>query len=122
MPFVKKPNLQISQSPSNAHLIFIGRTHELHFFVENILKPEEPIYNILSIWGQGGVGKSTLVKQFMNETRTADYRDYCLAALVDERHMTPASMMERWADQLSLSGRFGKALRRYWEALDPSSI
>ncbi len=122
MPFVKKPNSQGSQSPSNPRSIFIGRTRELHFFVQNILKPEEPIYNILSTWGQGGVGKSALLKQFMNQTRTADCKNYCLAALVDERHMTPASMMERWADQLSLSDRFGKALRRYQEALDPSSI
>jgi tetratricopeptide (TPR) repeat protein/GTPase SAR1 family protein len=121
MPFVKKPNSQTSQTPSHAQSIFIGRIRELDFFVHNILKPEEPIFNIVSIWGQGGVGKSTLLKQIMNQMRTAEYKDNCLAALVDERHVTPASMMERWADQLSISGRFGKALRRYWEALDPSS-
>lgn len=51
MPFVKKNNSQAFQSPSNAHPIFIGRTHELHFFVQNILKPDEPTHNILSIWG-----------------------------------------------------------------------
>ncbi|MGZ3615419.1 MAG: hypothetical protein ACXWPS_03755 [Ktedonobacteraceae bacterium] len=26
--------------------------------MQNILKPEEPTHNIISIWGQGGVGKT----------------------------------------------------------------
>jgi hypothetical protein len=54
MPFVKKNALQGPQSAIDARNIFIGRTDELRFFVQNIFKPVDPAYNIISIAGQGG--------------------------------------------------------------------
>ena len=54
MPFVRKTDSHGSQSPTDTRKLFIGRTGELLFFVQNILKPEEPTHNIISIWGQGG--------------------------------------------------------------------
>lgn len=68
MPFVKKNDAQGSQPPTNARDIFIGRTGELLFFVQNILKPIDPTHNIISISGQGGVGKSTMLARFIDET------------------------------------------------------
>jgi hypothetical protein len=59
MPFVKKTDSQGTQLPVEARTLFIGRMGELLFFVQNILKPEEPTQNIISISWQGGVGKST---------------------------------------------------------------
>ena len=50
MPFVRKTNSQGSQPSTDTRKLFIGRTGELLFFAQNILKPEEPIYNIISIW------------------------------------------------------------------------
>src|SRR6266566_690880 len=117
MPFVRKADSQGSQPPTDARKIFIGRTGELLFFVQNILKPEEPTHNIISIWGQGGVGKSTLLSRFIDEAHSAEFKDCCLMALVDERQTTPLSIMEKFADQLHLKGEFEKALRRYKEAL-----
>jgi tetratricopeptide (TPR) repeat protein len=117
MPFIRKSQIESSLSSAPPHSVFVGRTNELLFFVQHILKPEEPTHNILSIWGQGGVGKTTLLHQFRNQTATADFKAYCLTALVDERQATPARMMEQLARQLPLSSAFEKALNHYKEAL-----
>jgi tetratricopeptide (TPR) repeat protein len=117
MPFVRKTDSQGSQPPTDTRKLFIGRTGELLFFVQNILKPEEPTHNIISIWGQGGVGKSTLLSRFIDEVRSAEFKDYGLTAIVDERQITPASIMGKFADQLHITGDFEKALRQYKEAL-----
>ncbi len=117
MPFVRKTDSQGSQPPTDGRKIFIGRTGELLFFVQNILKPEEPTHNIISIWGQGGVGKSTLLSRFIDEARSAEFKDYCLTAIVDERQITPVGIMGKFADQLHITGDFEKALRQYKEAL-----
>src|SRR5256886_17276633 len=106
MPFVKKNDAQGSQPPTDARNIFIGRTSELLFFVQNILKPINPTHNIISISGQGGVGKSTLLARFIDEAHSPTFKDYCLTALVDERQTTSVSIMERFADQLRLKGKF----------------
>src|SRR6266851_1555664 len=117
MPFVRKTDSQGSQPPTDTRKLFIGRTGELLFFVQNILKPEEPTHNIISIWGQGGVGKSTLLSRFIDEARSADFKDYCLTAIVDELQTTPANIMEKFATQLHMQGAFEKALKHYKKAL-----
>lgn len=117
MPFVKKNDAKDALPRIDVRKLFIGRTHELHFFREEILKPEDPAYNIVSISGQGGVGKSTLLLRFIDDTRATDFKDYCLSALVNERQSTPASIMEKIADQLHMEGDFEKALRQYKEVL-----
>jgi AAA domain len=117
MPFIKKTDPQSSQPPTDARKIFIGRESELLFFVQNILKPADPTHNIISIWGQGGVGKSTLLARYIDETHTPEFKDYCLTAMVDERQTSSASMMEKFAEQLHLEGDFEKALKQYKEAL-----
>jgi tetratricopeptide (TPR) repeat protein len=117
MPFVRKTGSQGSQPPTDTRKLFIGRTGELLFFVQNILKPEEPTHNIISIWGQGGVGKSTLLARFIDEARSAEFKDYCLTARVDELQPTPASIMEKFAAKLHIQGAFEKALRHYKKTL-----
>ncbi len=111
MPFVKK-NSDRRGEPSIERGLFIGRVNEISFFTEQILKPEDPTYNIISIYGNGGVGKSTLLARLLDEIHAPAYRAYCTAALVDERQATPANMMEKLADQLHMAG-FKKALARY---------
>jgi hypothetical protein len=117
MPFIRKTDSQGSQPPPDSRKLFIGRTGELLFFVQNILKPEGPTHNIISIWGQGGVGKSTLLARFIDEAHSTEFKDYCLTALVDERQTTPLSIMEKFADQLHLKGAFEKGLKHYKESL-----
>ncbi len=117
MPFVRKTNPEGSQTPTDTRKLFVGRTGELLFFVQNILKPEEPTHNIISIWGQGGVGKSTLLSRFIVEAHSVNFQDYLLTAFVDERQTTSMSMMEKFAHQLHIDGEFGKALKHYKEIL-----
>lgn len=117
MPFVKNTNIKNNQQPINNRRIFVGRTNEIQFFRENILRPEEPSYNIVSIFGQAGIGKSTLLTHFMEEARSTDFKDYCLTALVDERQTTEADIMAKFAEQLPLEGTFEKLLDSYNETL-----
>ncbi len=117
MPFVKKSDMKGPQPSTDTQKIFIGRTHELHFFMEHILAPLDPAYNIISIYGDGGVGKSTLVTRFIDEARTAQFEDYCLTAIVDERQATPASMLEKFAEQLHMDGAFKRAMIAHKDAL-----
>jgi predicted AAA+ superfamily ATPase len=42
---------------------FVGRQKETSFF-EQLLKEEEPSAHLLYIYGPGGQGKTTLLKQF----------------------------------------------------------
>ena len=96
---------------------FIGRSNELQFFTEHILEPEAPLYNIISISGQGGVGKTTLVIHLMDLANSPPFKDYCLAALVNDLQITPVSIMEKLAEQLNIAGKFEKELRQYKEVL-----
>ncbi len=121
MPFVKKTSEKQAHIATDTRKIFIGRTDELQLFVEQILAPEEPAYNIVSISGNGGVGKSTLLVRFIEEIHSQRFREYCLSALVDEQQPTPDVAMEKLAKQLSKSGnplgKFEKELTRYKEAV-----
>lgn len=117
MPFIKKSETLTSQAVTDSRNIFIGRKDELLFYKQHILEPEDPANNIISISGQGGVGKSTLLTRLIDETSAPNFKDYCLTALVDERQTTSISVMERFAGQLGLTGKFLKLLRQYKEAL-----
>jgi tetratricopeptide (TPR) repeat protein len=110
MPFIKKTN-------AKARKVFIGRTSELRFFIQHVLEPEDPTYHIISISGQGGVGKSTLLGRFIDETQGDDFKDYCRVAQVNERQTTPADIMKKFAEQLSLKGDFEKAFSQYKETV-----
>lgn len=118
MPF-KKTNADSkdARSLAEARKVIIGRTSELLFFIQHVLKPEDPTYHIISISGQGGVGKSTLLSRFIDETHGVDFKDYCMVAQVNERQTTPADIMEKFAEQLSLKGDFEKALSLYKDTL-----
>jgi len=117
VPFIKKTNTKDAQHLIDARKIFIGRITELEFFKECILKPEDPTYNIVSIDGQSGVGKSTLLLRFIEDAHATEFKDYCLTALINEREATPARFMEKFADQLHLEGDFENALKQYKSVL-----
>ncbi|MGH2498390.1 MAG: tetratricopeptide repeat protein [Ktedonobacteraceae bacterium] len=95
----------------------IGRTSEQYFFTEHVLRPVEPLYNLISVWGAAGVGKSTLLTRFRDTACSIEFKEVCLTALVDEWPLTPAHLMERVAAQLRSAGAplvaFEQALARY---------
>jgi WD40 repeat protein/tetratricopeptide (TPR) repeat protein len=125
MPFQKPDSNEKTPQPSTGiPNLFSGRASELEFFVQQTLKPEYPAHNIISISGDGGVGKSTLLSVFIDIIHSPDFRNYCLTAMVDEKQTTSASMMEEFAKQLRRAGypltRFENELTRYKEALRKS--
>jgi len=73
----------------------IGRMNEQYFFTEHVLRPVEPLYNFISVWGAAGVGKSTLLTRFRDTAHSTEFKDVCLSALVDEWSLTPVHLMER---------------------------
>jgi tetratricopeptide (TPR) repeat protein len=122
MPFTKKTD-QKSQPfiPLDTKRIFVGRASEIDFFINNILRPEDPLHNIISIAGEGGVGKSTLLERLEKELNSPEFKDYCLVAHADERHSDPAAAMEVLADQFHHKDHkletFEEHLTKYKEAL-----
>src|SRR5690348_2277660 len=82
----------------------IVRSHEVDSFAESILLPEQANYRIVWISGIGGIGKSSLLEQLRGKTYDDDFRPYCLTALVDERHLTPITIMGALAEQLRKVG------------------
>ncbi len=121
MAFIKNKNAANSPISTDLRNIFIGRAKELVFFAREILQPEDPAYNIISIWGNAGVGKSTLLTKFIDIASSPDFKDYCLTAQADERRATPTSIMEKFAEQLRIAGYplvdFEKALDTYMDSL-----
>ncbi len=83
MSFIK----QILRPQIEASNIFIGRNNELRFFVQHILKPKQPTYNIVSISGNPGVGKSTLLSRFRDKASKVRFKNSCVTALVDARQL-----------------------------------
>src|SRR5438067_582473 len=106
MPFRQPYRLHISNQQSN----FLGRNLELNFFINYILQPDFPAYNIIYISGQGGIGKSTLLARFIDEINSTTFHDYCLSAIINEQQSTSTNIMEKFAKQLGIKGEFDKAL------------
>lgn len=117
MPFVKRNEARNPAIASEVQKLFIGRTNELHFFTRHILQPEDPAYNIVSIYGDGGVGKSTLMQRIIEEINSSTYKPYCVIAGVDERHATAFNVLKEFAEQLHLRHEFKRARGEYTDAL-----
>jgi hypothetical protein len=113
MPFRKQDLRPQIETGSN----IIGRTNEQYFFTEHVLRPVEPAYNLISVWGETGVGKSTLLTRFRDTAHSTEFKDVCLIAQVDGWPVTPALLMECVAAQLRRAGAplvaFEQALARY---------
>ena len=82
----------------------IGRDNELNFFIQHILKPDEPSSNIIPISGNKGVGKTTLLKGFVEETCNSSFIGYCIPTLVDQPQAAPIDIMGAFAKQLRQAG------------------
>jgi hypothetical protein len=101
--------------------LFLGRVQELHLFVQHIVKPQEPLFQVISLWGEPGIGTSTLLRRFRDEARLAAGTHRAFTALVDERLTNPLDLLEHWAQQLRLAGAplplFERRLVSYHESV-----
>jgi hypothetical protein len=50
--------------------------------------------------------QTILLNSIIDEAHSANFKDYCLTATVDELQTTSASMMEKFATQLHMQGVF----------------
>lgn len=66
--------------------LFVGRETHVQFFQENIKKDpdQDGFTNIINIYGQGGVGKSTLTNRYLNIAET----EKCYTAFVDTEDLS----------------------------------
>ncbi|WP_445637231.1 Tetratricopeptide repeat protein [Nostoc sp. DSM 114161] len=81
---------------------FVGREDQIKQFRQNLTLPPEDdrrcfLYNI---WGEGGVGKSTLVRQFRKIAEEAKN----ITAYIDEAEKTVPEVMGRLAEDLERQG------------------
>jgi len=78
---------------------FVGRDEQIDVFLKN-LTSKIPIYPFIQIAGQGGIGKSTLLKQF----QTICIQQQIPFALTDHEEKNPPAAMHRLAESLEESG------------------
>ncbi|MEH2363671.1 ATP-binding protein [Nostoc sp.] len=81
---------------------FVGREDQVNQFRQNLaLSPEDDRRRFLyNVWGQGGVGKSTLLRQFCKIADEAKI----ISAYIDEAEKTVPEVMGRLAEELERQG------------------
>src|SRR5215211_2499170 len=80
---------------------FVGRAEQQQVFVDNFAG-DEVEWVVLSVTGEGGVGKSTLLQRYTQLAQSADINAnvvYC-----DDRQYTPVDAMAAIAEQLEKVG------------------
>ncbi|MBW4519309.1 MAG: tetratricopeptide repeat protein [Scytolyngbya sp. HA4215-MV1] len=80
--------------------IFVGREAHLDQFRYNLKLPPESWRFLFNVWGQGGVGKSTLLRQFRKLAEDAG----CITALTTDSETSVPEAMGRLAEQLAQQG------------------
>ena len=95
------PDLAESLS-AERHRKFVGRVAEGDLF-RSALAADEPPFNVLYVFGSGGVGKTTLLREFANICKEADVQ----ASYVDARNLEPSpdSFMGALCSALGLAER-----------------
>ncbi len=97
---------------------FVGRTEQQQVFTENFAG-DEPKWVVLSVTGEGGVGKSTLLKRYTQLAQGDEINAnvvYC-----DDHQYTPVDAMAVIAEQLEKLGieskKFNERYKKYRETL-----
>jgi tetratricopeptide (TPR) repeat protein len=91
---------------------FVGREAQISLFRKNLKLPldDDSRCFVFNIWGQGGVGKSTLVRQFRKIAEEANI----VTAYTDETEKNVPGVMGRLAEQLEQQGhKLGQFTERY---------
>ncbi len=101
MSVQRRPSLQ-DIIKRRQHAEFVGRENYLDLFRRNLeLAPEDPQRKfIFTVFGQGGVGKSTLLRQF----RRLAEGTRALVTLTDDAERDVPSTLGRMAEQFAQQG------------------
>ncbi|MDZ7950200.1 tetratricopeptide repeat protein [Nostoc sp. DedQUE09] len=83
-------------------LAFVGREDQVNLFRQNLALPEQDDRRrfLFNAWGQGGVGKSTLLRQFRKIADEAKI----ISAYIDEAEKNVLEVMDRLAEELERQG------------------
>ena len=87
---------------------FVGRQDPIAHFRTNLTLPQKLRKNIFNINGQGGVGKTTLLKQFRDLVKAGNG----VSAYVNESEPDTFKVMERLAVQFK---KQGPAFHDFWK-------
>lgn len=91
---------------------FIGRTNELSIFRDNLLS-SQPLSLIFFVFGQGGVGKSELLKQYKNLAEENGH----IVAVSDETQTDIPLLLDKFSRDVEESGgklkRFSEKFKKY---------
>lgn len=98
----KKPKSLQEILKQRQQITFVGREPQIAIFRQNMGRsPELRDYFIFNVWGQGGVGKSTLLRQFR---KIADEAEFATALTSDSETSIPEAM-GRLAGELEQAGQ-----------------
>ena len=88
---------------------FVGRAEYLRVFAQNF-ETEEPAFLLFSVTGEGGVGKSSLLKQYEGIANGPTVG--AIVIICDDGQLSPAAAMGHVSGELS---RFGVAFKEFDE-------
>lgn len=95
---------------------FVGREEQLRIFEENF-RSEIPQWMVLSVTGEGGVGKSTLLKRYTELAPSPEIASNVVQCT--DRHLFPVEVMGAIAEQLARKGiarkEFDERYKKYLE-------
>jgi ABC-type cobalamin/Fe3+-siderophores transport system ATPase subunit len=80
---------------------FIGRGEPIRIFTEN-LQSDSPDYMVISITGEGGVGKSTLLSRFASIATSPEHN--AIVVICDDKQSSPILAMGHIAKKLAEKG------------------
>lgn len=79
--------------------VFVGRENYLSEFSSNFVT-DQPRYLLFSVTGEGGVGKSTLLRQFESLAKSPRQDISAIVICCDEEYISPSSVMNHVAEVL----------------------
>jgi hypothetical protein len=110
MPSPKKPKSRQEILKQQQQSMFVGREEFLATFRYNLALAPANWCFLLNVWGQGGIGKSTLLRQFRKIADEAGF----ITAYTCETETSVTEVMGRLAEQIEQKGgKLGQFSERY---------
>jgi tetratricopeptide (TPR) repeat protein len=110
MTSLKKPRSLQDVIRNRQQSVFVGREEQLNLFQQSLSLPlyDDRRYFLFNIWGQGGVGKTSLINRYQKIAEEIG----AITGRIDEDERDVSSVMGRFAQQFEQQGH---SLRRFNE-------